>query len=409
MDLDNQKFSGRKRHIAMGVVVLVILVSWLSIIDQKAEEYIDESTFQALGIFGTLRVANAATSVIKSVEVDAFVASVQFGQLLDPVDDLIEDASSVLKMAIGSLITQKILAEIVSTDFFKILISAAGLLLILSFYIREGRYSGFLLKTFALVGLTRFLFVLVIFLNGIVDQVFTNDKTQAQHQSLADASGSIAAIGQQVNQIDDQDPEIVEIQRQIDNLEVEKETLLRDISQAQSEVADVNSQLESAKAGLDELKDELDLRDRYFSENPEYEAQKAEVDRRERALSEAVARLDTSTERLDKTEEKLRSLNEELLGEGKGFFASAKEMLDFGQIQKKAEQLIDSTLNLMALLTLKSIIIPIVFAVLLLKGFRYIWGIDARTFAAQQWRGVQSELENQAYKAEPSAEVESKK
>jgi len=395
MDLDNQTFSGRKRHVAIGVIVLIILASWLSIIDHKAEEYVDESTVQALGIFGTLRVTNAAISVIKSVEVDAFVASVQFGQILDPVDDLIEDASSILKMAIGSLITQKILTEIVSTTFFKLLITAAGLLLIASLYIQQGRYSGFLLKAFALVGMARFLFVLVIFLNGLVDQAFMDDKTKTQHESLKEASNSVAAIGQQASQVDEQDPETIEIRQQMRDLEEEREALLQTISQTQEQVADAQSELESSESKLTALKDELGLRDRYFSENPEYEGQKAQVERRESALSDSLDQLDAYTEKFENVDEKLEDLNDELQGGGKGFFASAKEMMNFGQIKNKTEKLIDSMLNLMALLTLKGVIIPVIFLVLLLKGFRYIWGIDARTFAGQQWQSVKSELDYQ--------------
>lgn len=247
--------------------------------------------------------------------------------------------------------------------------------------------------------MTRFLFVLVIFLNGLVDQAFINDRTQMQQQSLENASGSVAAIGQQVNQINEQDPEILKIRQQIESLEMEKETLLREISQAQSQVTDAKSELESAETELNELKSKLGfmgLLGPYLSNNPEYKAQKKEVERRERALSEVVGRLDAFTDSLDETDEELQDLNEVLQGERKGFFVSAKEMLDFGQIQEKAEQLIDSTLNLMALLTLKGIIIPVIFLVLLLKGFRYIWGIDARTLAVQQWQGVKSEMSHQS-------------
>lgn len=129
----------------------------------------------------------------------------------------------------------------------------------------------------------------------------------------------------------------------------------------------------------------------------------------EGALTDAVDRLDVLTDRLDETNEELGDLNDALQGEGKGFFASAKEMLDLGRIQEKAEQLIDSTLNLMALLTLKGIIIPVIFLVLILKGFRYIWGIDARALAAQQWQDVQSELGIQSQTRVTADEADQKK
>ncbi|MGB1952050.1 MAG: hypothetical protein ACPHQ9_14875 [Marinobacter sp.] len=388
---DNQTFNGRKRHFVVAAILLIIAISWMSIIDRKAQEYVDESTVQALSIFGTFRLANAAISVIKSVEVNVFVASVQFGKVLDPVDDLIEDASSVLKFAIGSLITQKILAEIVSTDFFKFLITAAGLLLIASLFFQDGKYSGFLLKTFALVGLARFLFVLVIFMNGLVDQAFVADKTAAEHRNLEGSSESIASVGQQAR-MNSSDPQYAIVKERIDELELLREDYLEKIDQARANVTEAQNELDESESELSTIKQEIGLTERYFSNNEEYEKYKAEVDLREDKLSEALALLDKHVEELEGVEDVLQELNDELAGDGSGFIASAKEMMDFGRIKQQAEQLIDSSLNLMALLTLKAIIIPIMFLVILLKGFRYIWGVDVRAVAAQQWSDVKQEL-----------------
>jgi len=392
---ENQTFSGRNRRLAIAAILLIIVTSWLSIIDRKAEEYVDESTLQALGIFGTLRLANATISVVKSVEVDAFFASVQFGQVLDPVDDLIEDASSVLKFALGSLFTQKILVEIASTQFFKILITASGLLLIASLYIQDGRFSGFLLKMFALVGLARFLFVLVIFFNGLVDQAFVDEKTSAEQEKLQGASQGIAAVGQTAQQ-DESDPETVLLREQIEELTNQREMVVQAIESSRAEVASAQESLEESEMELSEIKESLDLKDRYFSENAEYEKRKAQVERREEALSDSVSLLDSYTEKLEEFDEQLEDLNAELAGDGKGFFAATKEMMDFDNIKAKAEQLIDSTLKLMALLTLKGLIIPVIFLVLLLKGFRYIWGVDARTLGAKAWEGAKDELNRNA-------------
>lgn len=392
---ENQTFSGANRRFAIAAILLIIVISWLSVIDRKAEEYVDESTLQALGIFGTLRLANATISVVKSVEVDAFFASVQFGQVLDPVDDLIEDASSVLKFALGSLFTQKILVEIASTQFFKILITASGLLLIASLYIQNGRFSGFLLKMFALVGLARFLFVLVIFFNGLVDQAFVDEKTSAEQEKLKGASQGIAAVGQTAQQ-DESDPETVLIREQIEELTDQRKMVVQAIESTRAEVASAQESLEESELELSEIKESLDLKERYFSENAEYEKQKARVERREQALSDSVSLLDDYTERLEEFDEQLEDLNAELAGGGQGFFAATKEMMDFDKMKAKAEQLIDSTLKLMALLTLKGLIIPVIFLVLLLKGFRYIWGVDARTLGAKAWGGAKDELNRSA-------------
>lgn len=398
MLFDDQSFQGRKRQFAVAAVLIVIAISWLSVIERKTEEYVDESTFEALAVFGTLRLTNAAISVVKSIEVDVVVASVQFGQVLDPIDDLIEDTSQVLKFAIASLFTQKLLVEILSTEFFKILLTVTGLLLITSLYVQEGKFSGFLLKTFALVGLARFLFVLVIFLNGLVDQAFVDEKTKAEHQSLKGSSASLAEVGKTGHRTMSE-TELAKAQEKVEALSENRKKVLEEIDPLKHDVTEAQQNLSESEEELSEIKQSLDLTERYFSENPEYESQKARVDRDKAALSEAIGRLDAYNEELEDLNSELTDLNAQINGEDMGFYASAKsrmaaakDMMDFEKIKAKSEQVIDSMLRLMALFVLKTVIVPIIFLVLLLKGFRYIWGIDARDFAAQQYNSVKSEL-----------------
>lgn len=398
MLFDDQSFQGRKRQFAVAAVLIIVAISWLSIIDRKTEEYVDESTYEALAVFGTLRLTNAAISVVKSIEVDVVIASVQFGQVLDPIDDLIEDTSQVLKFAIASLFTQKLLVEILSTEFFKILLTVTGLLLITSLYVQEGRFSGFLLKTFALVGLARFLFVLVIFLNGMVDQAFVDDKTREEHQSLKGSSADLADVGKTGNRTMSE-IQLAKAQEKVEVLSENRQKVLEEIAPLKHDVTEAQQNLSESEEELSEIRQSLDLTERYFSENPEYESQKARVDRDKATLSEAIGRLDAYNEELEDLNSKLTDLNAQINGEDMGFYASAKsrmaaakDMMDFEKIKAKSEQVIDSMLQLMALFVLKTVIMPIIFLVLLLKGFKYIWGIDARDFAAQQLNNVKSEL-----------------
>ena len=292
INFNNTKYAGRRRQAAVLAVLIIIAFSWLNVIDRKAQEYVDEATVQALSIFGTLRLANAVISVIKTVEVDAVIASVQFGQMLDPVDDLIEDASSVLKMSIGSLIVQKILGEIVATSFFKLLLTLCGALLIVSLFLGEGRYSGFLIKVFALVGLARFLVVLVIFLNGIVDQAFVSERTSAEHNGLQAPSASISSVSPQGAATDERNPAVIELKAQIQSLKDDREALQESIAISQAKVAEAQAEMDVSEAELETIRKDLGLRERYFSENPEYDKQKALVEQRASAVSSALYELD---------------------------------------------------------------------------------------------------------------------
>lgn len=193
--------------------------------------------------------------------------------------------------------------------------------------------------------------------------------------------------------------QLAEAQEKVEALSENRKKVLEEIDPLKHDVAEAQQNLSESEEELSEIKQSLGLTERYFSENPEYESQKARVDRDKAALSEAIGRLDAYNEELEDLNSELTDLNAQINGEDMGFYASAKsrmaaakDMMDFEKIKAKSEQVIDSMLRLMALFVLKTVIVPIIFLVLLLKGFRYIWGIDARDFAAQQYNSVKSEL-----------------
>ena len=388
----SELFHGRKHQILIVGICLVILVSWLNVLDRKTEGYVNDATVQALATYATLRLANAAVSVAESVEVDAQVASVQVGAALDPVDTLIEEGSNVLRFAIGSLITQKIIVEIVSTPFFKIMLTLAGLLLILSLCFRSSRYADVLLKTFSLAVLTRFLLVMVVFLNAIFDQAFIDRKTEGTRQELErNAAEMSQAVGDPESSLDAAEAD--EVKERIEQNDQKREALLARIEAARREAADAESALDKAEADLSALEADKGIVERYFPESAEHKALVERVKANRAAHGRAIDRLDALATELDLLDAEKADLVARLNGEDQGYWRAAmekigsvKKMTDIGAWQENAEAMIDSILRIMALFVLKTVIMPVVFLALLLKGFRYLWGIDARTFLAKQWK-----------------------
>ncbi|TDT44561.1 hypothetical protein DES49_0672 [Halospina denitrificans] len=393
-----QVFHGRRLWAAITAILLVIAISWLSVIDRKTENYVNDAIVQALTTYGSLRVANGVISVIKTAEFDVQIASVGLGAMADPVDDLVEDGSNVMRMAIASLIIQKLMVEIVSANFFKILLTVTGLLLIGSLFIKGGRYSGFCMKAFALAGLARFLLVLVVFLNGMASQAFVAEKTEATQQKLSATSEKLGQVQQKAGGGVNKE-ERTKIQSEINALTDQQERLLESVGSAESAVNETAAELEASQSELSNLQEEKGLVEQYFPEESEHQALVNRVEEDEQAHEQAIAELEGYTEELSQVNEQIVALKATLRGEGKGWIAaatekvnSAKEMLNFSTIKNEAEAMVDAILRLMALFVLKTVIIPIIFLVLLLQGFRYIWGIDARTLASQQWESAKGEL-----------------
>lgn len=174
--------SGRKLMIAL-IILLVVAISWSGYIDRQTENYVNQATVQALAAFATARLLNAGISVAKSIQVGA-VVSVQPLEILDPVHDLVEQYSAIMKLAIGSLVIQKLLLEIVATGFFKILLTVLAVLLLASLFAGSANHSTLMFKIFTLVCLARFLLILAVGLNGLVDNIYVNNKTQQNMEEL---------------------------------------------------------------------------------------------------------------------------------------------------------------------------------------------------------------------------------
>ncbi|HMB17279.1 MAG TPA: hypothetical protein VKN62_13320 [Pelovirga sp.] len=270
MTIINRKqkaFAGRQLMVAL-IILLIVAVSWSGYIDRQTESYVNQATVQALAAFATARVLNAGISVAKSVQMGALV-SVQPLEVLDPVHDLVEQYSAIMKLAIGSLVIQKVLLEIVATGFFKILLSLLAVLLLASLFVGNGHFSSMMFRFFLLACLVRFLLILVVGLNGLVDTVYVNNKTQ---QNMVE-------------------------------LEI--------LSQEVDDLTTTNVPAETSwHSGI--------------------------------------------TSKL----------------------SAAKDLINLENLKKKAEVAVPAMLNLMALFMLKTLILPLTFLWILLRGFHIVWRID---------------------------------
>jgi hypothetical protein len=97
-------------------LIVIILSSWFALLDLPATERVDAGIKRALISFTTARALNAVISVAQGTEIAAQPMGVGVtltpGQLLDPVNDLVERFSSLMLIASVALGMQKILINI---------------------------------------------------------------------------------------------------------------------------------------------------------------------------------------------------------------------------------------------------------------------------------------------------------
>lgn len=121
------------RKLILSIAALICAVVAISgVIDEKGEAYTDDAFKRALITFGIARGLNGVISVAQGTEIAVHPAGfgVNFtpGQILDPVNDLVEQFSWVMLASSASLGIQKVLLSISSTLVVTILL--AGLLTI---------------------------------------------------------------------------------------------------------------------------------------------------------------------------------------------------------------------------------------------------------------------------------------
>ena len=103
------------------IIIALLILSWWGILDSLSIIVNTESIKDAAIIYGVARSINGVISVAQSAEISALVGSVHPGELLDPMNDLIERFSTVMSWSLGSLVLQKVLLAVFSSYSFKVI------------------------------------------------------------------------------------------------------------------------------------------------------------------------------------------------------------------------------------------------------------------------------------------------
>lgn len=111
--------------------VVIIVAAWVPGLGAVAETKVDDGFKRALATFAAARALNAVVSVAQGTEFAAQPAGVglnfAMGQVLDPINDLIEQFSTIMLMATASFGIQKVLIGIGSWWPLSFAVSAAAM------------------------------------------------------------------------------------------------------------------------------------------------------------------------------------------------------------------------------------------------------------------------------------------
>ena len=90
--------------------------------DEAAKDRIDASFNQAVGVFATVKALNGVISLVQGTEVGPPGVTISIGEILDPINDLVERFSWIMLASLASLGIQKILMNMVVVNGFQLLL-----------------------------------------------------------------------------------------------------------------------------------------------------------------------------------------------------------------------------------------------------------------------------------------------
>lgn len=117
-----QKLKPIKLVILMASVVMINLDPFLVTLDA----YISGATVEGIGLYATARGINAIISVLQTVEASVVVSTIGVGEILDPLNDVVERFSAVLSWSIGALFAQNFGFELLKVREIGVIISVLG-------------------------------------------------------------------------------------------------------------------------------------------------------------------------------------------------------------------------------------------------------------------------------------------
>lgn len=372
----------RRQVLLTLLIAALVALCWLSVLDRATQRQVESATTQALVAFAAARGLNAGISVLQSTEVGVGVTTHPF-EALDPFNDLVEDYSSIMKLAIGSLIGQTLLLEISSSLIFKLALTLSAVIFLICLWWRPDAASR-AWKLFASVALVRFLVLLALLVNIMIDQAFLDEPTEQNMTEVQVLASDVQATNASIGNDDLTGAERESLEAERGELQTRRDALHTQLVEANRRVARAENSMEQTRGRAAIIKARMSLAEilNPFHENPELERlestlaeQRAsveeQVDQREHLLQE-LSQVDANREQVRR---RLAGEDESLIDRLSKRLSGLTESFSIDAIQARVESGTRAILNLMALFVMRTLVAPLILLWLGLKLFRAIYGI----------------------------------
>jgi len=197
--------------------VISTAIAFSSIADDISRHHIDEAFGNALVTFAVARTLNGVISVAQGTELALEPGGVgvilTLGQVLDPINDLVERFSAIMLVATSSIGLQSILLRITAWWGLTLTLAvSSGFTLLALWWPGSGaiKFAGIVIRVFLITAFLRFAIpVLVIGTTLIFDQFLAEEQVAAT-VALETTRDQIEEINEQANSPDTKDQSIID-------------------------------------------------------------------------------------------------------------------------------------------------------------------------------------------------------
>lgn len=172
----------------------------IPVLDSTADTYFKDSITKAGISYGVCRVINATVSIIRESSLELEPAgiglSLAIGQIVDPINDMVERLSNVLVMSITSLGVQELAYEISLTLVPLILAAILFMLSLLVWFKNERllKLQRLLLSVLVIASIARFCLPLSSMANEFLQKSFFEDKIIEANAKLTNSTANLDTL-----------------------------------------------------------------------------------------------------------------------------------------------------------------------------------------------------------------------
>ena len=192
----------RRSLLLGGFFILLVAACWSGTLERIAQGEAEAALGRVIVAFGLARTLNGAISVAQGTEIALQPAGIGVtltaGEVLDPLNDLVERFSILALTATISLQGQILLSELLSTNWVNLILSACvGLYLLTALLPPLRPYEKLAARVTSLVLFTRLIFVVVMFSANWLGNLTLTERHTAAVAELTQTREQISAINQE--------------------------------------------------------------------------------------------------------------------------------------------------------------------------------------------------------------------